>query len=65
MLITLLVAVIVAGILYWIVQLMPMPQPFKNIAICILLLIFALVALVLRGCNAAWLGAMSPLLPFR
>jgi hypothetical protein len=49
MLITLLVAVIVAGILYWIVQLMPIPQPFKNIAICILLLIFALWLLSFVG----------------
>jgi hypothetical protein len=49
MLITLLVAVIVAGILYWIVTLLPLPQPFKNIAICILLLIFLLWLLSFAG----------------
>jgi hypothetical protein len=41
MLITLLVAVIVAAIVYWIVTLIPFPPgPFKNIVLAILGLIF-------------------------
>jgi uncharacterized membrane protein len=41
MLITLLVAVIVAAIVYWIVTLIPFPSgPFKNIVLAILGLIF-------------------------
>lgn len=39
MLIQLLVMVIVAGILYWIVTLLPLPEPFKTIAIVIVILI--------------------------
>ena len=41
-LISLLILVIVAGIVYWIVTLLPLPQPFKNIVIVILLLILLL-----------------------
>lgn len=39
MLISLLVAVIVIGIVYWIITLLPLPEPFKTIAIVIVLLI--------------------------
>jgi hypothetical protein len=49
MLITLLVAVIVIGLLYWIVQLMPLPQPFKNVALCIVLVIALLWLLSFAG----------------
>jgi hypothetical protein len=49
MLITLLVAVIVIGLLYWIVQLMPLPAPFKNIALCIVLVIALLWLLSFAG----------------
>lgn len=38
-LIGLLVFVIILGLLYWCITLLPLPQPFKNIAIVILILI--------------------------
>lgn len=39
MLIDLLVAVIVMGLIYYIVTILPLPQPFKNVAIIIVLII--------------------------
>jgi hypothetical protein len=39
MLVSLLIAVIVIGLIYYIITLLPLPQPFKNVAIIILLLI--------------------------
>lgn len=48
-LVSLLILVLVAAIVYWIVQLMPIPQPFKNIVIVILLLIFLIQLLGLLG----------------
>lgn len=39
MLISLLVAVVVAGLLFWVATLLPIPQPFKNIALIIVALI--------------------------
>jgi hypothetical protein len=50
MLVTLLVAVIVASIVYWIVTLIPFPPgPFKNIVLAILGLIFLLWVLQTTG----------------
>ena len=42
LLISLFVAVIVCAIVYWIVTLLPLPAPFKNVALAILLLILLL-----------------------
>jgi hypothetical protein len=39
MLISLLIAVIVLGLLLWLVQLLPLPDPFKTIALVIVVLI--------------------------
>lgn len=47
---TLLVAVVVAGLIYWIFELLPFPQPFKNIALVIVLLI--LILWILTGGDA-------------
>jgi nitrate reductase NapE component len=50
MLITLLVAVLVAAIIYWIVTLIPFPPgPFKNIVLAILGLIFIVWLLQTTG----------------
>jgi hypothetical protein len=49
MLVTLLVAVVVAAIVYWIVTLIPLPQPFKNIILAVLGLIFVLWILQATG----------------
>ena len=45
LLINILILCIVGGIVYWIVSLLPLPAPFKRIAIVVLLLIFLLIAL--------------------
>jgi hypothetical protein len=39
---SILVTVIVMGLLYWIVTVLPLPEPFKKIAIVIVLVICAL-----------------------
>jgi hypothetical protein len=49
MLLELLIAVIVMGLLYWLVTLLPIPQPFKNIAIVIIVLICILWLLSFTG----------------
>ncbi len=38
-LVGLLIFIIVVGLLYWCVTLLPLPQPFKNIALVIVILI--------------------------
>jgi len=53
MLISLLVTIIVLGLLYYIVTLLPLPQPFKQIA----LVIFILIAVV-------WLLSYIPGVPW-
>ena len=39
LLVNLLIALVAAGLLVWIVSILPIPQPFKNIATAIVLLI--------------------------
>jgi hypothetical protein len=58
MLITLLVAVVVAAIVYWIITLIPLPQPFKNIILAILGLILVLWILQTTGVFGGdpWIG---------
>lgn len=53
MLISLLVAIIVLGLLYYIVTLLPLPEPFKKIA----LIIFILIAVL-------WLLSFLPGVPW-
>ena len=38
-LVGLLIFIIIVGLLYWCVTLLPLPQPFKNIALVIVILI--------------------------
>jgi hypothetical protein len=45
LLISLLILIIVFGLLYYIVTLLPLPQPFKNIAVILVLLIFVIILL--------------------
>jgi hypothetical protein len=45
LLINLLILCVVAAVVYWIWTLLPLPQPIKNIVLCILLLILLLVVL--------------------
>jgi hypothetical protein len=39
MLITLLVAVIIAGLVWWLLTMLPIPQPFKNVVLVIFIII--------------------------
>jgi hypothetical protein len=51
-LVGLLIFIIIVGLLYWAVSLLPLPQPFKNIALVIVILIcivFLLNALGIVG----------------
>lgn len=43
---SLLVMVIVFGVIYWIVTLLPLPEPFKKIAVIVVLVIFLLYMLM-------------------
>ena len=44
-LISLLVLIIVFGLIYYVLTLLPLPQPFKNIAVVVLVLILILILL--------------------
>lgn len=44
-LISLLIFIIIFGLLYWCVTLLPIPQPFRNVALVILILICIIVLL--------------------
>lgn len=58
LLIWLLVLLLVLGVVVWVIQLLPLPPPFGNIAIAIVALIFILVLV------SALLGDL-PLRPIR
>jgi hypothetical protein len=45
-LIWLLVFAVIAGIVYWIITLIPLPEPFKRIVMVVFLLIVCLIALL-------------------
>lgn len=52
LLVTMLIACLCAGLIYWIASLMPFPQPFKNIALAICLGILLLWILAVATGNA-------------
>jgi hypothetical protein len=55
LLVTLLLILIICGILYWVVTLLPLPQPFKQVATVIVLLIALLLVLNMFGIfGAPW-----------
>jgi hypothetical protein len=45
-LITLLIFIIVLGLIYWAITLLPLPQPFKQIAL-VVLIVFAIIYLLM------------------
>lgn len=45
LIINLLVLCVVVAIVYWIWTLLPLPQPFKNIVLCVLLIILLIFVL--------------------
>lgn len=51
-LISLVVFIVITAILYWLVSMIPIPQPFKNIALGLLAIILLLIFLAKIG----WLG---------
>jgi hypothetical protein len=61
MLISLLVAVIIMGLIYYCITLLPIPQPFKNIVVVIFILI-CIIWLVgyLPGVDYGWHGHRLP-----
>ena len=56
-LVYLLVLMIVGGIIYWLISMMPIPQPFKNIILVVLGLILVIILLNSVG----FLGEPYPL----
>lgn len=54
LLINLLIALLICGVVYWIITLIPLPPPFQRIALVILLLIFLLWLLNMLGVMPAW-----------
>jgi hypothetical protein len=56
-----LVAVIVCGILYWIVTLIPLPPPFKTIAMVVILL-FLLIFIIYLFFGSGSLDMHGPVL---
>lgn len=58
-LIDLLIVVLVAGLIYWLLTLVPIPQPFKNVVIAIFLVICIIWLLGLMG---GYFPAPHPLL---
>lgn len=54
MLIQLLVLCLIFGIIYWVLTLLPLPEPFKMIALVIFALIVILVLLGMIGVIPGW-----------
>lgn len=48
-LISLLVVIVVLGLIYWLITMLPLPAPFKTIAIVIFIIICILVLLSMIG----------------
>lgn len=59
LLVGLLVFAIVGGLVYWLVTLLPLPQPFKNIAIVAVVLILIVVLLVWISRTGIFGGALG------
>jgi hypothetical protein len=49
LLVSLLIIVIVGAIIYWLVTMLPIPQPFKNIVVVIVVLIMLVWLLQMLG----------------
>jgi len=54
LLFSLLIALIVVGIIYWIATLLPIPEPFKKIALALCLLILLIWVLNIVGIGSSW-----------
>lgn len=55
LLVDLIILCIVGGLIYWIVSLLPLPEPFKTIIVVCVLVIFLIILLTM------FLGGGSPL----
>lgn len=62
MLVQLFVAVLIMGLLYWLVTLLPVPDPFKTILICIIVLFCIIWLLNLAGMLGTGFGFNHPLI---
>ena len=61
MLISLLIAILVIGLLIWLIQMIPLPEPFRTVAIVIVAIIAIIWLLESLG-GATGLGLRHPLL---
>lgn len=61
-LVSLLIMILVGGVIYYIITLLPLPQPFKNIAVIIVLVILLLWFLSLVGVFG---GPVRPIINIR
>lgn len=60
MLVSLLIAILVIGLLVWLVQILPIPEPFRTVAIVVVVIIA--IIWLLEGVGGAGLGFHRPLL---
>lgn len=60
MLVSLLIAILVIGLLVWLVQILPIPEPFRTVAIVVVVIIA--IIWLLEGVSGAGLGFHRPLL---
>ena len=58
LLVTLLVLCIIGGLIFWLLQYLPIPQPFRNIVYFILIIIFVviLISIFFGGINVGDIG---------
>lgn len=49
LLVSILVALLIMGVVYWFVTLLPLPDPFKKIGLAICVLIFLIIVLNIVG----------------
>lgn len=62
MLISLLVAVLVLGLIYWLITLLPIPDPFKKIVLVIFIIICIIMLLNMFGfIGTPWYGGHTRL----
>jgi hypothetical protein len=62
MLVQLFVMVLVMGLLYWLVSMLPVPEPFKTILVCIVILACIIWLLNVAGLLGGGYGVNHPLI---
>lgn len=57
LLIQLLILVVIAGIVWWVIGQIPLPQPLRLVVI----VIFAIIAIIVLCSIAGWVGPLGPI----